>query len=49
MLTVAGIAVGSLVAYAVYFDYKRKTDATFRRRLRMLVLFQCQHETEWWL
>ncbi|KAG9317313.1 hypothetical protein JVU11DRAFT_1511 [Chiua virens] len=34
MLTVAGIAVGSLVAYAVYFDYKRRTDANFRRRLR---------------
>ena len=37
MLTVAGIAVGGLAAYAVYFDYKRRTDATFRRRLRMLV------------
>ncbi|KAF9226766.1 MAS20-domain-containing protein [Gyrodon lividus] len=34
MLTVVGIAVGGLVAYAVYFDYKRRTDATFRRQLR---------------
>ncbi|KAF9238812.1 hypothetical protein BU15DRAFT_62327 [Melanogaster broomeanus] len=34
MLTVAGIAVGGLVAYAVYFDYKRRTDANFRRQLR---------------
>ncbi|KAH7887480.1 hypothetical protein F5I97DRAFT_2072803 [Phlebopus sp. FC_14] len=34
MLTVAGIAVGGLVAYAVYFDYKRRTDATFRKQLR---------------
>ena len=37
MLTVAGVAVGSLVAYAVYFDYKRRTDSTFRRQLRTLV------------
>lgn len=34
MLTVAGIAVGGLVAYAVYFDYKRRTDANFRKQLR---------------
>ncbi|KAI6152338.1 hypothetical protein BKA82DRAFT_993451 [Pisolithus tinctorius] len=34
MLAVAGIAVGSLVAYAVYFDYKRRTDANFRKQLR---------------
>ncbi|KAG6378570.1 hypothetical protein JVT61DRAFT_12835 [Boletus reticuloceps] len=34
LLTVAGIAVGSLAAYAAYFDYKRRTDSTFRRRLR---------------
>ncbi|KAF8138309.1 hypothetical protein EV363DRAFT_1393768 [Boletus edulis] len=33
-LTVAGIAVGSLAAYAAYFDYKRRTDSTFRKRLR---------------
>ena len=34
MLTVAGIAVGGLVAYAVYFDYRRRTDANFRKQLR---------------
>ncbi|KAI6024482.1 hypothetical protein EDC04DRAFT_2723876 [Pisolithus marmoratus] len=34
MLTVAGIAVGGLVAYAVYFDYKRRTDTNFRKQLR---------------
>ncbi|KIM63614.1 hypothetical protein SCLCIDRAFT_1214007 [Scleroderma citrinum Foug A] len=34
MLTVAGIAVGGLVAYAVYFDYRRRTDANFRKHLR---------------
>ncbi|KIK82048.1 hypothetical protein PAXRUDRAFT_14928 [Paxillus rubicundulus Ve08.2h10] len=33
-LAVAGIALGGLAAYAVYFDYKRRTDATFRRQLR---------------
>lgn len=37
MLTVAGIAVGSIAAYAVYFDHKRRTDPTFRKRLRMPV------------
>lgn len=34
MLTVAGIAVGSLVAYAIYFDYRRRTDVNFRKQLR---------------
>ncbi|KIJ69854.1 hypothetical protein HYDPIDRAFT_184391 [Hydnomerulius pinastri MD-312] len=34
MLTVAGVTVGGLVAYAVYFDYKRRTDANFRKQLR---------------
>ncbi|KIJ20440.1 hypothetical protein PAXINDRAFT_166493 [Paxillus involutus ATCC 200175] len=34
VLTVAGIALGGIAAYAVYFDYKRRTDATFRRQLR---------------
>ena len=35
VLTVAGITiVGGLVAYAVYFDYKRRNDVEFRKRLR---------------
>ncbi|KAG6334866.1 hypothetical protein ID866_4226 [Astraeus odoratus] len=34
VLTVTGIAVGSLLAYAIYFDYKRRTDANFRKQLR---------------
>ncbi|KAH7931323.1 MAS20-domain-containing protein [Leucogyrophana mollusca] len=34
ILTVASVAVGSLVAYAVYFDYKRRNDASFRKQLR---------------
>ncbi|TRM67858.1 mitochondrial outer membrane translocase complex, subunit Tom20 domain-containing protein [Schizophyllum amplum] len=33
--TIAGITLLSgLVAYAVYFDYKRRNDANFRRKLR---------------
>jgi mitochondrial import receptor subunit TOM20 len=36
LLTVtAGVAVSGLVAYALYFDYKRRTDVNFRKRLRM--------------
>ncbi|EGN92041.1 hypothetical protein SERLA73DRAFT_117876 [Serpula lacrymans var. lacrymans S7.3] len=34
ILTVATIAVGGLAAYAIYFDYKRRTDGNFRRKLR---------------
>ncbi|TFY54957.1 hypothetical protein EVJ58_g8550 [Rhodofomes roseus] len=35
VLTVAGVtALGGLVAYAVYFDYRRRTDGDFRKRLR---------------
>jgi import receptor subunit TOM20 len=33
-MTVAGVAVGGVLAYAVYFDYKRRTDANFRKQLR---------------
>ena len=34
VLTVAGVTVlGGLVAYAVYFDYKRRNDVEFRKRL----------------
>ncbi|KAG1752464.1 uncharacterized protein EDB91DRAFT_1102768 [Suillus paluster] len=34
MMTVASVAVGGIIAYAVYFDHKRRTDATFRKQLR---------------
>ncbi|KAI0796857.1 hypothetical protein C8Q75DRAFT_214382 [Abortiporus biennis] len=35
VFTVAGVTVlGGLLAYAVYFDYKRRNDAEFRRKLR---------------
>ncbi|EPT03618.1 hypothetical protein FOMPIDRAFT_1022232 [Fomitopsis schrenkii] len=35
VLTVAGVTVlGGLVAYAVYFDYKRRNDVEFRKRLK---------------
>ncbi|KZT72532.1 MAS20-domain-containing protein [Daedalea quercina L-15889] len=35
VLTVAGVTVlGGLVAYAVYFDHKRRNDIDFRKRLR---------------
>jgi import receptor subunit TOM20 len=34
-LTIAGITVATgLLAYAVYFDYKRRNDAAFRKKLR---------------
>lgn len=34
-LTVAGITIlTGLLAYAVYFDYKRRNDADFRKKLR---------------
>ncbi|KAG1815725.1 uncharacterized protein BJ212DRAFT_1272840 [Suillus subaureus] len=34
IMTVAGVTVGGVLAYAVYFDYKRRTDANFRKQLR---------------
>ncbi|KAH7876410.1 uncharacterized protein C8R40DRAFT_1068726 [Lentinula edodes] len=34
VLTIAGIAVLSIAAYAVYFDYKRRNDVEFRRKLK---------------
>ncbi|KAJ7693832.1 hypothetical protein B0H17DRAFT_1058405, partial [Mycena rosella] len=34
VLTIAGISLCGLVAYAVYFDYKRRTDADFRKKIR---------------
>lgn len=36
---IAGITVAGLIAYAVYFDYKRRTDGVFRKKLRMFILF----------
>lgn len=35
VLVAAGVGV---VAYAIYFDYKRRTDANFRKQLRMMDL-----------
>lgn len=37
VLTIAGITVVGLVAYALYFDYKRRNDVDFRKKLRKLV------------
>ena len=34
-LTVAAVVATGVVAYAVYFDYKRRNDVEFRRRLSM--------------
>ncbi|KIK67618.1 hypothetical protein GYMLUDRAFT_215760 [Collybiopsis luxurians FD-317 M1] len=34
VLTVAGITALGLVAYAVYFDYKRRNDVNFRKKLK---------------
>ncbi|KAG2156380.1 hypothetical protein DEU56DRAFT_867816 [Suillus clintonianus] len=34
ILTVASVALGGVLAYAVYFDHKRRTDANFRKQLR---------------
>lgn len=34
-VTVAGVTVAtSVLVYAVYFDYKRRNDTTFRKKLR---------------
>ena len=34
-VTVAGVTVAtSVLAYAVYFDYKRRNDTAFRKKLR---------------
>ena len=36
VITVASVTVlGGLLAYAVYFDYKRRNDQAFRKRLRV--------------
>jgi mitochondrial import receptor subunit TOM20 len=35
ILALVGVTVvGGLLAYAAYFDYKRRTDVEFRKRLR---------------
>ncbi|KIY73922.1 MAS20-domain-containing protein [Cylindrobasidium torrendii FP15055 ss-10] len=34
VLTVAGVAFAGILAYAVYFDYKRRNDTSFRKKLR---------------
>jgi import receptor subunit TOM20 len=34
VLTAAAVVATGVVAYAVYFDYKRRNDADFRRKLR---------------
>nr|GAT58491.1 predicted protein [Mycena chlorophos] len=34
LLTATAISVSALVAYALYFDYKRRTDSAFRKQLR---------------
>ncbi|KAJ3740960.1 hypothetical protein DFH05DRAFT_1507880 [Lentinula detonsa] len=34
VVTIAGIAALSIVAYAVYFDYKRRNDVDFRKKLK---------------
>ena len=44
VLTVAAVTVVSgLVAYAVYFDYKRRNDSDFRKKLRTwsIALLSC--------
>ena len=34
-VTVAGVTVATgVLAYAIYFDYKRRNDTTFRKQLR---------------
>lgn len=34
-LTIAGVTVlGGFLAYALYFDHKRRNDADFRKKLR---------------
>ncbi|KAJ7223952.1 hypothetical protein C8J57DRAFT_1391059 [Mycena rebaudengoi] len=34
ILTIAGISICGILAYAVYFDYKRRTDSDFRKKIR---------------
>ncbi|KAF7352377.1 SET domain-containing protein [Mycena venus] len=34
VLTIAGISLCGIIAYAVYFDYRRRTDPEFRKKIR---------------
>ncbi|KAJ7771125.1 hypothetical protein DFH07DRAFT_804953 [Mycena maculata] len=34
ILVIAGISFCGIIAYAVYFDYRRRTDADFRKKIR---------------
>jgi import receptor subunit TOM20 len=34
ILTISGVTIAGLLAYAVYFDYKRRNDVEFRKQLR---------------
>ena len=44
VFTVAAVTVlGGLVAYAVYFDYKRRNDGEFRKKLRMCLIVHPWH------
>jgi len=43
-VTVAGATVATgVLAYAIYFDYKRRNDTTFRKKLRKLPLASVRH------
>ena len=39
VLTVAAVSTAGILAYAAYFDYKRRNDAAFRKKLRSCPLF----------
>lgn len=39
ILTVAAVSTAGILAYAAYFDYKRRNDAAFRKKLRSCPLF----------
>lgn len=43
-VTVAGVTVATgVLAYAVYFDYKRRNDTAFRKKLRKFPLASVRH------
>jgi mitochondrial import receptor subunit TOM20 len=42
IITIAGVTIASgVLAYAVYFDYKRRNDTEFRKQLRTCARHQC--------
>jgi import receptor subunit TOM20 len=48
MFTVAAVAIAAgLAAYAVYFDYKRRNDVDFRRKLSMSFIFSYIALSNW--